>query len=134
MSEKKTDLDATIKTQLASLTMDNANLKKDLEVEKDKNQALTKQCVQLAAVIEGELKSDLMVKIMTKSDYKQADLEPLNVEQLQTIDATLSKSKGATATYKSIRAGNDSTTDSRLTVGNLYGKTREQILAMRGES
>jgi len=130
----KTDLDATIKTQLASLTLDNANLKKALAEEQEKNKLLTKQTVQLATVIENELKSDLMVKIMAKGDYKQSDLEPLTVEQLQQIDATLSKVKNAStnATYKPIRVSTD-TDNSRMTVGSLYGKTREQILNLKGD-
>jgi len=133
MTETKTDLDVTIKTQLASLLLENGNLKKTAEALTEDNKRLSKQCMQLATVIENELKSDLMIKIMAKGDYKQSDLEPLTIEQLQAIDATLTKAKGAIATYKPIRTGNDST-ESRMTVGSLYGKTREQILAMRGET
>ena len=132
MTETKTDLDVTIKTQLASLLLENGNLKKTAEALTEDNKRLSKQCMQLATVIENELKSDLMIKIMAKGDYKQSDLEPLTIEQLQAIDATLTKAKGATATYKPIRTGNDST-ESRMTVGSLYGKTRSEILASKGE-
>jgi len=87
----------------------------------------------LASVIETDLKADLKLKIMAKSDFKDSDLQPLKVEQLQQIDETLSRTKGGdTASYKPIRAGNDSSAG-RTTVGDLYGKTREQILAMKGD-
>lgn len=133
MTSKKTSLDATVKTQLASLTLDKATLERDKNTLLEENKELRKQCVQLASVIENELKSDLIVKILTKSDYKQADLEPLKIEELQHIDETLSKVKGASAVYKTIRTASETANDSRLTVGCLFGKTRAQILAMQGE-
>jgi hypothetical protein len=72
------------------------------------------------------------LKIMAKSDFKDADLEPLKVEQLQQIDETLSKSKGGdTVSYKPIRAGTDSSVG-RTTVGDLYGKSKKEILEMGG--
>ena len=136
MSEKpKTDtaIDSTVRVQLASITLDNGRLQKENAVLAEENKALKKQNVELASVIETDLKADLKLKIMSKSDFKDADLEPLKVEQLQQIDETLMKSKGADSavSYKSIHAGNDSD-KGRTTVGNLYGKTREQILAEGG--
>jgi len=131
---KETATDATIGVQLASLTLDNARMKKELQQALDENKALKKQNIELASVIETDLKADLKLKIMSKSDYKEADLEPLNVEQLQQIDETLLRSKGTdTATpYKPIRAGTDSSLG-RTTVGNLFGKTRKEILASQGD-
>ena len=136
MSEKpktETALDSTVKTQLASLTLDNGRLVKENEVLKEENQTLKKQNIELASVIETDLKSDLKLKIMSKGDFKESDLEPLKIEQLQQIDEVLSRSKGAdsTVSYKSIRAGNASETG-KTTVGDLYGKTRKQILDMGG--
>lgn len=131
MAKKK--LDSTVKTELARLTLDNANIKKELERLMDENKSLKRQNVQLANVIENDLKADLTVKIMAKSDYKQSDLEDLKVEQLQTIDETLSRSKGLDSVYKPIRAGTASKSEGRSTVGSLYGKSRKEILEMGGD-
>jgi len=132
---KKTEsLEPTVKVQLASLTLNNASLNTEITRLTEENKELKKQCVQLASVIENELKSDLMVKVMAKGDYKQSDLEALNIDQLQQIDETLSKVKGASAAiYKPIRTASGEPNDSRMTVGSLYGKTRSEILAMKGD-
>jgi hypothetical protein len=136
MTDKpKTDtaLDSTVSVQLASITLDNARLVKENTGLADENKALKAQNIQLASVIENDLKADLKLKIMAKGDYKESDLEPLKVEQLQQIDETLSRGKGidSVASYKSIHAGNDSETG-RMTVGNLFNKTRKEILEMGG--
>ena len=130
---KEPKLDATVKTQLASLTLDNAALTKRVTELEDENKALKRQTVELANVIENDLKADLVLKIMTKSDYKESDLIDLKAEQLQTIDETLSRSKGVDSVYKPIRAGTASQSEARLTVGNLYNKSRKEILDMGGE-
>ena len=130
---KEPKLDATVKTQLASLTLDNAALTKRVAELEDENKALKRQTVELANVIENDLKADLMLKIMTKSDYKESDLIDLKAEQLQTIDETLSRSKGVDSVYKPIRAGTAGDMSARNTVGSLYGKTRKEILEMGGE-
>ncbi|MCJ7767858.1 hypothetical protein MUP79_05670 [Candidatus Bathyarchaeota archaeon] len=138
MTEKpktETAMDSTVKVQLASITLDNARLTTENTRLADENKALKKQNVELASVIENDLKADLKLKVMAKSSFKESDLEPLKVEQLQQIDETLSRGKGidtTTPSYKSIHAGNDAQTG-RTTVGDLYGKTREQILAMKGD-
>lgn len=136
MTEKpktETATDSTVRVQLASLTLDNARYQKENVRLEDENKSLKKQNIELASVIENDLKADLKVKIMAKGDFKEADLEPLKVEQLQQIDETLSKSKGAdSVSYKPIRSGNDSSIG-RTTVGDLYGKTRQQILDMKGD-
>jgi len=129
----KTKLDATVKTELARLTLDKANLTKRATELEEENKSLKRQNVQLANVIENDLKADLTVKIVALSDYKQSDLEDLKVEQLQTIHETLSRSKGADAVYKNIRAGTASQSNARNTVGSLYGKSRKEILEMEGE-
>jgi len=135
VDKTKTDtaLDSTVSVQLASITLDNARLQKENTALADENKALKAQNIQLASVIENDLKADLKLKIMSKTDYKDADLEPLKVEQLQQIDETLSRGRGidSVASYKSIRAGNDSETG-RMTIGNLYGKSRKEILDMEG--
>ena len=130
--QKETALDSTVQVQLASITLDNARLAKINTELADENTALKAQNIQLASVIETDLKADLKIKIMSKSDFKDSDLEPMKVEQLQQIDATLSRTRGGdTASYKPIRTGSDSQAG-RTTVGDLYGKTREQILAEGG--
>ena len=130
---KKTATDATVSVQLSSLTLDNARLQKENTELTDENKRLKAQNVQLASVIETDLKADLKLKIMAQSDFKEADLEPLNAEQLQQIVKTLSRSKGtAGVSYKPIRTLSD-TSAGRTTVGNLFGKTRKEILDMGGE-
>jgi len=131
MADKK--VDTTVKTELARLTLENAGLTKRVTEQEDEIKDLKRTNVQLAAVIENDLKADLKLKIMAKSDYKESDLTDLKVEQLQTIDETLSRSKGLDAVYKPIRAGTASTSEGRLTVGSLYGLTREEILKKGGE-
>lgn len=124
----------TVRIQLASLTLDNARFQKENQRLDEENQNLKKQNIELASVIENDLKTDLKLKIMSKSDFKDSDLELLKVEQLQQIDETLMKSIGAASvsSYKSIRAGNDSQ-KGKTTVGNLFGLTRAQILAKGGD-
>ena len=131
MADKK--VDTTVKTELARLTLENAGLTKRVTEQEDEIKDLKRTNVQLAAVIENDLKADLKLKIMAKSDYKESDLTDLKVEQLQTIDETLSRSKGLDAVYKPIRAGTASTSEGRLTVGSLYNKSRKEILEMGGE-
>jgi hypothetical protein len=125
-----------VKTQLAKYALDEAHNTKIIEVLTEENKALRKQLDEATSVIENDLKADLKLKIMAASDYDEAGLESLNVAQLQTIDETLSKSKGfdAVVTYKSIRAGNVAAdTNARLTVGNLYNLKRDSIIKMGGD-
>ena len=133
--DKKTEtaMDSTVKVQLASITLDNARLQKENTQLLDENKALKTQNVQLASVIETDLKADLKMKIMSKGDFKDADLEPLKIEQLQQIDETLSRSKvgDSAVSFKSIRTGNASDAG-RMTIGDLYGKSKKQILEMGG--
>ena len=129
---KATALDQTVSVQLSALTLDNARLQQENTALTDENTQLKAMNVQLASVIETDLKADLKLKILAKSDFKDTDLEPLKVEQLQQIDETLSKSKGVgDAVYKPIRTSGD-TSHGRATVGNLFGKTRKEILEMGG--
>jgi regulator of replication initiation timing len=128
----ETALDSNVQVTLSRLTLDNGKLQKELQNALEENKALKTQNVQLASVIETDLKTDLKLRIMAKSEFKESDLEPLTVEQLQQIDETLCKSKGAdSVSYKSIHAGSDSQTG-RTTVGSLYGKSHKEILDMGG--
>ena len=120
----------TVKTQLAVMALEQRQ--KDIAVAAltEENKQLKQQNIELAAVIENDLKADLAIKIMAASQYQENDLANMTVEQMQSIHETLSKSKGYVSTFKSIRAGNASTQISRLTVGDLYGKSREEIAKM----
>jgi len=122
--------DNTVKAQLAQLTIDNARKDKELERLTEENEAFRKQNVELASVIENDLKANLKLGIRAKSTYTDSDLETLTLEQLQTIDQTLSMGKGVDSTFKPIRVGRDTANKGRLTVGSTYGKTRAEILAM----
>ena len=132
MADKKIASD-TVKVQLSKLTLDNNRLAKRVEELETENKEFRKQNVELATVIENDLKADLKLKIMAMSEFKESDLAQMSVEQLQTMDETLSKSKGADSVYKPIRAGDTSTATGRLTVGSLYGKSRSEILASGGD-
>ena len=132
-TKTETAMDSIVKTQLASITVDNGRLQKENAALLEENKQLKKQNIELASVIETDLKADLKLKIMSKGDFKDADLDPLKVEQLQQIDETLSRSKGvdSAVSFKSIRTGNASGAG-RMTIGDLYGKSRKQILEMGG--
>lgn len=116
----------TYKTANAALSLENAHLKNANEVLTDENEALRTQLEQANAIIENDLKTDLIMKIQAASDYQEADLLKMNPTQLQTIEETLSKSKGFTVTqnsiYKSIRAGSASATTPILSP---YGLSEE---------
>lgn len=134
-TDSKTEIASdTIKTANAKLTLDNAHLTNENTKLADENKALRTQLELSNSIIENDLKADLIMKIQAASDYPETDLLKLSPSQLQTIEETLSKSKPAIATeqYKSIRAGSASA-DSKLTVGNLYMKTREEIQKMGGD-
>jgi len=122
----------TVEHQLDTLSSTNAMLKKandELIAERD---ALKKQNAQLGSVIDNQLKADLKVAICARSAYTDTDLAPMTYDQLKQIHDTLSRIKGDTASYKPIRTGSDAQAG-RATVGNLYGKTRDEILKMGGD-
>jgi len=123
----------TVKVHLARLTLENAEQAKEIARLTNENKAFRRQNVELASVIENDLKADLKLKIMAKSDFKESDLETMSVEQLQQIDETLSRVKGGATTYKPIRAGAASEKRGRTTVGCLFNKKRSDILAMGGD-
>jgi len=128
--------DPTVNARLASLTIDLERAKQELDTLTIENKALRKQNVELASVIENDLKADLKLKVRARSKYTDADLESLTVEQLQQIDQTLSLGKGidsSSTSYKSIRAGDAADHTGRLSVGSLYGKSRKEILESQGE-
>ena len=119
----------TVRTQLASMSLQVASLTKALETKETENIALKQQNIGLANVIETDLKSDFILRIQaaSKGKYQPNELQTMNIDQLKTIDEVLVKSGAfdSTATFKSIRAGSSGFDhSSRLTVGSLY-KTGE---------
>jgi len=125
-NKKKTETASdTVKTQLAKFSIETAALRAENENLKVEIVALKQQNIDLANVIENDLKADIMVKVQaaSKGRYTPNELQALNVEQLKNIEEVLFKA-GAfepSATYKSIRAGTTTFDHSaRLTVGSLY--------------
>jgi hypothetical protein len=87
-------------------------------------------------ILENKLKVESILNIKTMSDYKDAELEALSIEDLQTLETALSRGKGIDSSrvaYKSIRAGDTADQAGQLTVGSLYGKSRKEILESEGE-
>lgn len=133
-SKTATASNPTVDTELKNIRLELEELRERDTTQKTTIDNLTKQLEEANQVIERDLKVDLMRRIKGKSNYSDADLEDIPIEQLQQIDATLSMGKLASpATYKNIRSGAAST-QGRLTVGNLHGLTRKQILEMGGET
>jgi hypothetical protein len=135
--EIKTEIASdTIKTANAQLAVDKAHFEKLYNQATEENKALRHQIEAANNIIENDLKADLILKIEAASEYKESDLLALSPTQLMTIEQTLAKGKNfesATATYKSIRAGSASAESANMTVGNLYGKSREEIIKMGGD-
>lgn len=125
----------TVKTQLASISLENTELKNTLKFVTDERDALKQQNIELASVIENQLRADKIVRIQAASKYTASDLETKTVEELQSIEETLTHAQGYESNiYKSIRCGNASTQPSRLTVGSPYGLTPEETAKwQRGE-
>ena len=123
-----------VQAQLDSLSYDKEKLTKEVDVLTTENVKLKRQLKQANDVLETSLAARIKMSIRGKSTYNDADLEGLTIEQLQYIDKTLDKSKPMTdATFKSIRAGGASEQRGPTTVGDLCGKTKDEIREMGGE-
>ena len=115
----------TVRTQLAQLSLDNAALLKRVETYETENTALKQQNIDLAHVIETDLKSDVILKIQAASHgkYQPNELQPMSLDKLKNIEEVLFKSGAfdSPELFKSIRTGSASFDHSnRLTVGSLY--------------
>lgn len=123
----------TVETQLKALETENAELKETNQKLADDVKKLKVQLHEANLVLERDLKTDLLMRIKSKSLYTDAQLDGLTIQQLQQIDSTLSMTKDP-GTFKNIRAaGASSPLDGRLTVGGLHGLSREQILKLDSE-
>jgi len=129
-----TTANETVASQLANATLRASEFKTRYLQKDAENKLLKRQLTEANKVIEGELRTDLMVHIQAKSDgFSKIELDNKSIQELQQIDATLAKAKGVQSTYKNIRAAGDSEQQGNLTVGSLYGLTRKEILAKGGE-
>lgn len=115
----------TVRTQLASMSLQVAALTTERDRLANENVALKQTNIDLANVIETDLKSDIIQRIQaaSKGKYQPNELQPLSIKELKNIEEVLVKS-GAfdnAASFKSIRAGTAGFDHSnRLTVGSLY--------------
>jgi predicted choloylglycine hydrolase len=116
-----------------NLKLDYDNLVKAHKTVTEENKKYRKQNKQFQVIVDTQIRSDLEAKIFSTGNYKKSDLEDKEIEDLQTIAETLSRSKGVDSVFKSIRAGTASKSEARNTVGNLYGKSRKEILEMGGD-
>lgn len=130
--EKATD---AAKHELSFLTLRVAELTKKCDELKIENEEFRKQNVKLANTIDHDLKAKLKLEIIAKTDFKEGDLETLTYEQIEQILGTLSKVKGVdeASTYKSIRAGMASERHGRTTIGDLFNKSKKEIVEMGGD-
>ena len=117
----------TVDIQLKAMTQELKETREQRDVLQKANALLSRQLKEANDVIGTDLKADLVMRIKNKSEYDTAQLEGLPIEQLQTIDATLSMSKEPSGTHKNIRAGNASKGTRGLTIGSTYGMTQKQI-------
>jgi len=120
----------TVDTQLKTMNQELKEIKEQRDALQTETALLKRQLKEANDVIGTDLKADLILRIQQKSEYDTAQLEDLPIEQLQTIDATLSMSKEPSGTHKNIRAGNASTGSKNLTIGSTYGLTQKQIAEM----
>lgn len=136
--EEESAVTKALKTQKAHNVADALKM----EQQADKIKELTAEVAQLKGALtrynnqlESELKADSITRIKVMSKYNDSELENLSIEELQAIEQALTKSKGleTTAVFKSIRAGDATAHSDNLTVGNLYGKSRKEILEMGGD-
>jgi len=137
MTDKKTDTTVskndTVENTLkqwaidkAELVNENTNLKEELAKAKHK-------LLELDNIVQSDIRADAIMRITMRSNFTRGELESLPVNDLLKIEETLSKTKGVDATYKPIRAGTASESQSRMTAGNLFGKSRKEILDMGGD-
>jgi small-conductance mechanosensitive channel len=124
----------TVKTQLADLSLNNSAMSQELTIIREENKQLKQQNIELASVIENQLKSDKILRIQAASKYSREDLANMNIEQLQAVEETLTHTLGYKPNYKTIRVGNGSSNPSRETAGSSFGLNAEEKLKWeRGE-
>jgi hypothetical protein len=112
-------------TELTKLRSANAALTEENKFQKQ-------QLAEVGAKMDSELRADIIPSIMANSKLGIAELEHKTTAELITFDQILAASNVVSPNYKSIRAGSASINPTRLTVGDLYGKTPKEIAAMEG--
>jgi hypothetical protein len=134
MTDEELNASETHENTVKALTVErdllkaaNANLTTEVE-------ELKKINMKMAEIEDARLTTELSTDIQKIANYSDEDLEGMKTEQMLNVKEILLRSKGtsAEAFYKPIRAGNASTENANLTVGNLYGKTREDLLKSGG--
>lgn len=133
-TKKATATNPTVKKQLDRLMQTAHDLQADKDFLIKENKALKKQLAESNNMWEVEVKRDDIAKIKAMSDYTQNELENMKPEEITRLLSAMTRVKGATKSpYKPIRAAGDTKPKGNTTVGSLFGKTREEILAMGGE-
>jgi hypothetical protein len=122
----------TVGADLALLRQENSELRvKNDKITKDL-ETVKKQLDEANTVIERELRETLYTRITGKSNYTREELDPRTVEELQKLDADLSRGLGAasqsskTGRFNKIVSAGDSVAQG--TMPELYGKDRATIL------
>jgi hypothetical protein len=127
----------SVGVDLALLAAENSELKAANDILNTENESLKIQLGEANMVIERDLREDLYRRIVGKSNYTRAELEPRNVEELQKLDADLTRGLGAASnaksgTFKPVSSAKDSVIHG--TVPDLFGKDRATILKELGEA
>lgn len=134
MTEKEINPSETLDNTVKALTVERDILKTAVAALTQEVENLKRTNMKMAEIEDARLTSELTTDIKRIANYSDEDLEGMKTEQMLNVKEILLRSKGtsAEAFYKPIRAGNDSTENANLTVGNLYGKTREDLLKSGG--
>lgn len=134
---KKDDKKTISKVKTASEKLTATQLKLALDAVMIENADLKRQLNEANIVLENDLAADLNFKIkaMTDAQVTDADLATLSIEQKQDMVKVLSLARKPEAPnpFLSIKAGAGKVDRSnRLTVGDLYKKTADEIKKMGG--
>jgi hypothetical protein len=134
MTEKEINPSETLDNTVKALTVERDILKTAVAALTQEVENLKRTNMKMAEIEDARLTSELTTDIKRIANYSDEDLEGMKTEQMLNVKEILLRSKGtsAEAFYKPIRAGNASTENANLTVGNLYGKTREDLLKSGG--
>lgn len=130
--------DTTVKVQLDVVTSRAIAAETALEEERAKNKLLATKLLEVDAHLEADLTSQLkqsLKRVLACDDTRlKAVTEGKTLEELNNMLKNLSLLKAdAYVPYTSIKAGDVAPPGSGLTVGNLYGLSRKEILEKKGD-